>query len=397
MMRRQGGNRWRVGVQQYLGYAAIALLIDGIGLWSLGTEIAGAVVAGGTVKLESALQVVQHPDGGVVKEVLARDGDIVAAGDVVLRIDDTFLRSELTVIEQQLLEIFARRGRLEAERADANWLEFGTFNDLAVLDAAWVAAQLDGQRSLFDARRVSLQKEIDGLGEQIRQAAHAITGFEAQIVAIRRQLDLIETESRDLECLRKKGLVPNNRLVALRKEEAGLHGEIGRLTASVAELKGKMAALEIEKLRRVDRRREEAIVRIRDLRYGEIELIQRRDTLRERLARLDLRAPASGTVFASAAFTENAVIQPGAAILYVVPSDRPFIAEVSVKAVDVDQVHVGQDVALRFSGLDLQSAPDVPGVVRTVSADAFQDKSSGARFYLAIVEFDLGGHLALAS
>ena len=293
-MEQQSKSRWRGGVPLYLGYAAIVVLVGGLGVWSLATEIAGAVVAFGTVKIETDLQVVQHPDGGVVGQIVVKDSDMVEAGDVVFRFDDTFLKSELLTLEQQLLEISARRARLSAERDGAETMNLDAVDEAAVLDAEWVEAQLEGQRSLFQARRVSLEKEIDQLREQRHQAENAISGVEAQITAMERRLELVKTELADQEGLREKGIVSNSRLIALSKDQAELEGEIGRLTASVAELKGKIAALEIEQLRLLDKRREDAITQIRDLRYGEIELLQRRNTLRERLARLDVRAPVSG-------------------------------------------------------------------------------------------------------
>ena len=382
---------WRAGVPLCLGYAAIVVLIGGIGLWSLTTEIVGAVVAGGAVKMATDQQVVQHPDGGVVREISAKDGDVVTAGDVVLRFDDTFLKSELSIVEQQLLEIFARRARLSAERDNAETLEFGEFDRDAVLEATWLSAQLEGQKSLFDARRVTARKEIDRLREQGRQAANAISGVQAQITAMRRQLVLVKTELQDQEGLRTKGLGATGRLIVLGKEQAELEGEIGRLTANTAELKGKMAALEIEQLRLLDKRREDSITQIRDLRYGEIELLQRRDTLRERLARLELRAPVSGTIFGSTVFAVNSVVQPGAPITYVVPGNKTFVVAVRVETVDVDQVYVGQEVTLKFSAFDQRTTPDIRGTVQQISADAFQDKTSGTQFYQAVVQIDAEG------
>ncbi len=161
--------RWSARTPLVLGYAAIALLVGGLGAWGIGTEIAGAVIAQGTVRVESERQVVQHPDGGVVGEILARDGDHVSAGDTVIRLDGTFLRSELVVVERQLIELLARKARLAAERDDAAEMETPPATDYATQDAKAIAEQFAGQEALFRARIVSLGQEKQALSEQAHQ------------------------------------------------------------------------------------------------------------------------------------------------------------------------------------------------------------------------------------
>ncbi|MEM9031847.1 MAG: HlyD family type I secretion periplasmic adaptor subunit, partial [Pseudomonadota bacterium] len=246
--------RWPLRV----GFASIFLLVGGIGAWSIGTQIAGAIVASGTVEVESERQVIQHPDGGVVGEIFARDGDVVSAGDILVRLDGTFLTSELIIIERQLAESYARRARLVAERDGADTPDFGDPPEFALIGPDEIRDQVDGQRNLFEARRASLAQELKQLAEQTVQIERGVDGIKAQLVASDRQLAIVQDELESLEKLLSDGLIEISRVLALRREEAGFAGEVGRLTAAVAEAEARISALEIERLRVADARREEA-------------------------------------------------------------------------------------------------------------------------------------------
>ncbi len=368
-----------------LGSAAIVLLLGGVGAWSVGTEIAGAVVAPGRVKVESERQVVQHPDGGVVGEIIAREGDHVDAGDVLLRLDGTFQRSELAIVERQLAEIFARAARLRAERDGDDAPDFGEAPDYVSIDADAIKGQIIGQEALFAARLESFLQEGRQLGQQQRQIERQIEGLNAQLEGVRRQQALIAKELGDLQSLLEKGLVQASRVLQLQREDADLLGDIGRLEASVAEAETRITALGIERLRQGDKRREDAITTLQDLKYQEIELEERRISLLERLDRLDVRAPVAGTVFGSRVFALQSVVGAGDPLMFIVPGDQPLEVAVRIDPTDIDQIHPGQDVALMFTTFDRRTTPEVAGRVSRVSADVETDQSTGAAFYEAIV------------
>ncbi|MCU9848383.1 HlyD family type I secretion periplasmic adaptor subunit [Defluviimonas sp. WL0024] len=380
--------RWSARLPLVIGFAALAMLTGGIGAWSVGTSIAGAVVAPGVLVVQSNQQVIQHPDGGVVGNILARDGDMVRQGDIVVRFDGTFLRSELSTVERQLLEIFVRRARLEAERDNLEAPVFTIDDSFAALDPVWVEGQIRGQKSLFLARRDSIAKETDGLREQVRQIENQIEGVAAQLVALKRQLVLIAEELRNQSALFDKGLVSASRVLELRREEARLQGEIGRLTSSTAEARARISATEIEILKLSDRQREDAITQIRDLQYAEIELQERRLSLQVRLTRLDVRAPVDGVVFDSRVFALQSVIRAAEPMMYIVQGDQPLQVKARINPVHIDQVQPGQDVILRFTTFDSRTTPEVHGTVSRVSADAVTDEKTGAQYYEAILTPD---------
>jgi HlyD family secretion protein len=376
---------WSARLPMFIGLFSIFLLLSSLGTWSMATQIAGAVVATGTVKVESERQVVQHPDGGVVGVINVRDGDRVAANDVLLRFDDTFLRSELAVVERQLLEAEARQIRLSAERDSMSDPTFEAPDRFATLDPDWVASQMEGQRNLFEARRQSLTQETRQLEEQKRQIENQIVGVEAQRQALDIQLELIVEEATDLRDLLSRGLVQAGRVLELGREEARLRGEIGNLTARIAEARGRIAAINIEIIKLTDRRREEAITTLRDLRFSEIDLTQRRLTLQEQLSRLDVRAPVAGTVFGTKVFALQSVIQPAEPMMYIVPGDQPLQVSARIDPIHIDQVFAGQPVALRFSTFDQRTTPEINGTVERVSADTVVDEATGQQYYEAIL------------
>ena len=362
-----------------VGFIALILLVGGIGVWSVRTQISGAVIASGMIVVENNRQVVQHAEGGVVGTIDARDGDSVLAGDLLLRLDDTLLQSELAVAELQLIELKARRARLEAERDAAEEITFDS--DIAANPNAAASEQIEGQRKLFIARRDTLQQELSQIEERVEQTGNQIAGTEAQLAALGIQQELITEELVDQETLLEKGLVQAQRVSTLRREAARLAGEIGMLTSNVAQLKGEIAAFEIEKLRLSGSRRESAIKELRDIQFRELELTEQRTSLLERLSRLDVRAPVSGIVYGSTVFAEKAVVRPADPLMFVIPQDQPLIVSARVEAIHIDQIHVGQTATLRFSAFNQRKTPEISGTVISVSADVLQDEVTGQTYY----------------
>jgi len=174
-----------------LGFAALALLVGVLGVWSVKARIAGAVIASGMIQLENNRQVVQHPQGGVVGEILVKNGDTVVAGQVLLRLDDTIMKSELTIVEGQLFEIHARKARLEAERDGMARMTVPKALAEVVRQHPEVQSMIDGHRRLFDARLESMRRESDQILEQIDQGHNQIAGTSAQLAAFQTQQDLI--------------------------------------------------------------------------------------------------------------------------------------------------------------------------------------------------------------
>jgi len=377
-------DRWSARGPLIGGFLGLLVLVGGFGAWAVLTHITGAVIAPGRVEVDQNRQVVQHPDGGVVSEILVKEGDPVAEGDLLIRLDPSELQSELAVVEGQLFEVLARRARFEAERDGAPAL---VFEPLLANSENPVAAELmEGQERLFEARLESAEAEKAQLSKRRDQIRDQIEGIRAQQAATAEQSRLIELELADQQSLLDRGLAQATRVLALQREKASLTGQAGELTAAVAQAEGRITETEIEILRIETTRREDAITRLRDLQFNEIELSERRRALIERLDRLDIRAPVSGIVYGMQVFAPRSVIRPADSVLFLIPQDRPLIITTQVEPIHIDQIHPGQTVTVRFPAFDQRRTPELMGRITLVSADAFQDEQSRMSFYRAQVE-----------
>lgn len=380
--------KWPVRRPLVIGLLSLLILVGGFGTWALTARISGAVIASGRIVVEQNRQVVQHIDGGIVHEILVSEGDLVERGAVLVRLDPDELRARLSIIEGQLFEILARRARYEAERDRSNTLVF----DPILRDGghAEAAELMQGQERLFRTRLETAEQEAEQLRRRTGQIRSQIVGIEAQQAALTRQLDLIEQELTSQQSLLDRGLAQAGTVLTLEREKARLTGQAGELTANKAQAEEKITELELEIIRLQTARREEAITRLRDLQFNELELREQRANLSRQLDRLDLRAPVSGVVYGLQVFGEGAVIRPAQPVLYLVPQDRPLVITAQVSPTDIDSVQRGQDVTLRFSSLDQRRTPELFGTVRQVSADAFADETTGQRYYDAEIVLNPG-------
>ena len=378
--------RWSTTGPMTLGLIALLVLVGGFGTWAVMAQITGAVIASGQIEVDRNRQVIQHPDGGVVDVILVQEGDAVVKGDTLIRLDASLLKSELAVVEGQLFEIIARRGRLEAERDGETALTF----DPLLSDVPQGPSLIAGQTRLFDARLESNMRAIEQLQQQRAQISSQISGIAAQQTALATQSDLIQQELTDQQTLLRQQLIQASRVLALQRQEANLLGRVGELTASTAQAAERQTEIEIKILTLASTRREEAITRLRDLQYNELELSERSRTLRQRLDRLDLRAPVSGIVYGMQVFAEQSVIRGAEPVMFLVPQDRPLVIATKVQPTDIDQIHLGQDVTLRFSAFDQRRTPELMGTVTLVSADIFLDDATQVSYYQAEVQLNEG-------
>ena len=366
-----------------IGYATLAVLVLGLGGWGVMAKISGAVIAMGTVEVQGNRQVVQHPVGGVVTEILARDGDIVAEGDVLLRLEGDAQRAEFRTIEGQLFELVARQNRLEALRDGDETITFDP-ELVARKDAVPEISELmAAQIQQFEASRDSLLREQSQLGERSAQIEQQIGGLDFQLAAIKEQVDLTGQELAAQETLMAQGLTQLTRVLSLRRDLAQLKGTQGATEAAVAENRAKIAEIDLEKLKIENKQRDDAIAELREIEFREIEHRSRRTALGDEIARLDVRAPTSGIVYGSTADTLRGVVRAAEPILYIVPQEVDLIVRAQVEAAKIDQVHAGQTAMLHFSAFDQRTTPVVEGEVSKVSADIFTDERTGHSYYRA--------------
>ncbi|MGA9251309.1 MAG: HlyD family type I secretion periplasmic adaptor subunit [Roseobacter sp.] len=383
-------NAWSARKYLFIGFLGLAVLVGGFGGWAALSQISGAIVASGRFEVDQNRQIVQHQTGGTVAKILTDEGEKVEAGQLLIQLDGVELRSQLAITEGQLFELMARRGRLEAERDGTDELSFEPELVEIAAENPDVAELIKGQTNLFNARRASTQQEIDQLTKRGDQTRSQIVGIEAQEASLAEQLTLIEEELGNQQSLFDRGLAPAATVLNLQRESARLNGQLGELAASKAQAEGRITELDIERIKLGTRLREEAITRLRDLRYRELELVEQRNALRGELDRMDIRAPVSGIVYGLQVRTPRSVVRAAEPLMYLVPQDRPLVIAARVDLIHIDQLISGQEVTLRLSALDQRNTPELYGQVIQISADAFEDDATGQSYYRAEIILNPG-------
>ena len=364
-----------------LGFGGAAVLVGGVAAWSVLASVSGAVIASGWIEVENRNQAVEHADGGTVSEVLVRDGDRVARDEPLLRFGDSLLRSEEAILSARQVELAARRNRLEAEFRGTEAVAWDA--DLAARAASHprVKAVLDGQERLFRARAAARVGEVARIRERIGQARDEITGMKARAVSLKEQSALIDRELKAQRTLFEKGLTQLPRVLALERAAKNLEGQSGTNAARIARVRGRIVELKIQILQIDSRRVEEAEKEARDVSAEENEVKERLASVRQRLGRMEVRAPVTGEVFGMTVFAAGEVVRPGEPILQIVPRDAGLVVMARLNPIDVDQVYPGQPAVLRFSAFPARETPEFDGRVVRVSADAVRDAETGLSWY----------------
>jgi membrane fusion protein, type I secretion system len=312
------------------------------------------------------------------------EGDRVQKGELLLRLDGDKLASDLAVVEGQRFEILARSGRLEAERDNADQITF----DPELIDAAArnpeYAKLVEGQKRLFEARQASIDRQAAQFGKQGEQIQSQIDGIDAQIVALDDQIAVMEEDMAAQQALVDRQLTQSQNVLTLKRQAAQLRGSRGELVAQRAEAGEHGTEIEIQVQRLYTQRQEDAISTLRDLGYNAIELGERRRALKEQIGRLEIRAPVGGIVYGMQVFAPRSVVKPADPILFLIPQDRPLVIAARVQPIHIDQVHLGQEVLLRFPSFPSRTTPELRGTVTQISADSFADQNTGS-FYRAQV------------
>ena len=371
---------WSTRRPLLLGLGSFVLLVGVIGFWSVRADIAGAVIGLGVIEVSSTQTAVQHPVGGVVKEILAREGDRVAAGDVVVRLDDFQLLSDLKVVEGDLFETLAAIARLEAEVEGRPSLTLHP----ALAEAASIPEYgrlIDRQQRDLDAFYASIAAEDGLLDEQVSQIQAQIVGIEAQLAASTDERALISAELLTARDLNARGLNRDADLVALEKAEVATRGEIGKLTAQIAELRGKIAEVELKRLQILPDAETAAAQELAKLRPERTRFLERRASILDGLTKLDIRAPVSGQIYQSTVQGLRSVIVAASPLMMIVPDDDPVLANVRVAATDIDQAYVGQSASLKFKAFNGRQIPIILGRVAQISADATLDTTTRKTYY----------------
>lgn len=368
------------------GLVTLALLLLAFGGWGATARLTGAVIAPGRVEVQGSHQVIQHPEGGIVAHILVQEGQAVAAGQPLLRLDGGDLLSQRAIVEAGLIDLMARRARLEAEQDGAPAIAFPPGLD-PPRDAR-AAHLVAGQTRLFRARLEARAREDDLADRRAAQVRAQIAGIAAEAAALGRERALIAADLADQTALFDRGHALATRVRALSRDLAQADGRLAALDAARAGAEARLTEIDAETLRRAAAARESASAELRDIAPQEAELAERHRALSDRIARLTVTAPAAGRVLGLSVATPGAVIRPAETLAHVVPDGRPLVVAARLRPEDVDTVRPGTRATLVASALPAAARDDLTGTVTLVSADALADPAGGPPFFRVTIAPD---------
>ena len=372
----------RLSIRKHVlaGIVVVLVMAVGVGGWAATTQISGALIAPGSVVVDSNVKKVQHPTGGIVGELRAKDGDRVKAGDVLVRLDDTVTRANLAIVDKGLNELTARKARLESERDGETNLQYPQ-SLLSRGSDPDVAAVMSGERKLFELRRTARTGQKAQLRQRLAQLEEEIRGLSAQEAAKTGEIALIEREISGVRELWQKNLIQITRVTAIEREATRLGGERAQVVAATAQARGKMAETELQILQIDQDLSSEVAKEMREIDAKIGEFIERRVTAEDQLKRVDIHSPQNGMVFQSTVHTVGGVIPAGEAVMLIVPEADNLIVEAKVNPPDIDKLQLGQEAVLRFTSFNMRTTPEINGTVSRVSADTTTDQRTGFTYY----------------
>lgn len=368
------------------GIAVVLFTFGGLGTWGSMASLDSAAVAPGVVAVESNRKLVQHLEGGIVKEILAHEGDLVHKGDVLVRLDDTRARAVLEIIQVELDATEASRARLLAQRDELDEIAFPQELVARATGNPKVREAIEGQRRFFKAQMDSIQGQYAIMAQRTVQLEQEIDGLEAQQAARRQQVSLLEEELAAYRKLREGGNVAKTQILALEREIARLKGEEGQYISNIARAQQGIGKARLETIQLKNDFQQNVAGQLRDVESSIYKLEERLIAARDVLDRTEIRAPDTGIVIGMQAHTVGGVISPGGEVMQIVPAGDKLIIEARISPNDVDDVAVGQNATIRFASFRRRSNYVISGILVNVSADRVTDSRSGMAYFSARIE-----------
>jgi HlyD family secretion protein len=376
----------RTRMPMVFGAVVFLVFVAGFGAWSVLAPLAEAAIAPGVIKVEGNRRTIQHLEGGIVREILVRDGSKVEAGQVLIRLEDTQSDATLETSRAQRWALLAQDARLTAEALRAREVAFPA----ELLDGGHPRAvdAVVGQRALFEARTASLHSQLNVLNARIDQQNAAISGSRGQLVAARRQLELIRQEEQMRRGLVQQGLARLPDLLAVQRALAGLEGSIQQHTGDIERATATIAEAQRQIQQVTDQRMQEVSAELREVRGKLAEAEERVRAAADVQTRRDILAPEPGTVVNLRLFTLGAVVKPGDPVMDLVPDHDRLVAEVNVQPGDIDVVYPGLKAEIRLPAFKQRLVPYLHGEVTWVAADVTTNEQSRQQYYRSYILID---------
>jgi HlyD family type I secretion membrane fusion protein len=361
------------------GALIMAMVTMGFGVWGNMAPIAGAVVASGVFVVTGQNKIVQHLEGGVIREIYVREGDKVEAGQLLLELDETASRAELQRLFLRRIRLTAMDARLQAEMREEKEIKLPAEVDDWLRKSHEVKEIVDSQQMTFTARSNNLKSDIKSIDESIKALEERIRGSRVQLDAVKRQIVLLDEEIETKDRLVQAGLVRKPELMVLQRQKANLEGEVGRIMGDIGDAKERIARA-VEQINGVRKTAiKTAVEQMHEVRGELADVRERMLSAKGVLDRVRVTAPVSGVVVKLRYHTRGGVIEAGKSIMELLPLKDELIIEARLRPQDIDTVKHGQHAMVRLTALNQRITPMVSGEVVYLSADTRQTKRSPSR------------------
>jgi epimerase transport system membrane fusion protein len=367
-----------------IGMTVLLSTVGVLGTWSYLAPISSSAAAPGFVTVKSHSKTVQHLDGGIVKELIAKDGDVVNEGDVLLVLDGTDIKAQLEILRGQQITLSAQVARLTAERDRLGSIIYP--KDLQNLSDSRVVEARQSENQVFNARKNAHDGEVSVLNQRISQLGSRIQGLQGQKTSKQRLSVSYTEESKDLKELLDEGFADKQRYRDMDRSLTATTGEISSLTSEIAGSEMQIGETRLQILQIQKQFQEEVAGKLSEVQAQLYDVNQRYSATNDKVNRIQIKAPAAGRVMGMSVHNIGSVLTPGRPILDIVPQGEELVVEARVSPMDIDRVHVGLVAEVRFSSFKQAVAPKTVGTLIGLSADRITDERTGQPYYSAKIE-----------
>lgn len=376
-----------------IGYSILFVMIGIFGTWSYIAPLSSSAIAPGTVAVKSHRKTIQHLEGGIVSQIMVRDGDLVNIGDALLTLDETQVEAQIKIFRGQYITTTATNARLNAEQVGAKRITFP--KELNRLEDRRVQEAIAGQQQIFRARRSSRRGELDVLQQRIKQLGLKVTGLKTQQKSKQQLLQSYAEEISDIKELLADGFADRQRLRELQRSHTQTNSEIAGLMTEIASTQMQQGETKLQILQIERKFQEQVATEIEEVNAELFSINEQLVVAEDKVQRSTLYAPVKGIILGMSAHTQGGVVLAGKPILDIVPEDEELIIKAKVSPIDIDQVHIGTAAEIRFSAFSSKTTPVMDGQVQTISADSLLDDVTGLQYYQATIALSEESHQRL--
>ena len=378
-----------------IGMAVLLGTVGILGTWSYLAPIDSAASASGFVTVKSHSKTIQHLDGGIVKELIAKDGDIVSEGDILLTLDGSEIKAQLEILRGQQITFAAQVARLTAERDRLGLVNYP--KEVQNLSDARVVEAQQSENQIFNARKNAHEGEVSVLNQRISQLNSRIQGLQGQKTSKQELKASYSEEAKDLRELLAEGFADKQRLRDLERSISASTGEIASLSSEIASSEMQIGETRLQILQIQKQFQEEVANKLSEVQAQLYDINQRLTATIDKVNRIQIKAPSAGRVMGLSIHNVGGVITPGRPILDIVPQGEELIIDARVSPMDIDRVHVGLVAEVRFSAFKQALTPKMMGKLTILSADKLTDERTGAPYYSAKIELTPDSYVKLGN